>query len=573
MGISSDWRKLLIERYQNCFHRKLPNGVVIDKAIDDFTSDLFKFIYLAKSYDEIMMRYKSHVSTNVEMSQVEEYVLLIDEYSTKNKAPKKRAEEIKAQEIKDRKIRVPGGAFPTEDPARLLSTPCLKRDLCKWLIYNISSSKKKEDTTRVESRDCKITVDGAPSFTDSNGEVTMILRKYFAEREKNYDRENYLYIDSTKNIGESDLKVLHHIQGTQPGKNVLVMNLDGDLIPIILLNMRDWIDPATGEIPFTVWLHFSHDQKSIHELHSEEETRKQKNRRKMKEKKDKEKNANDNDNQDPMEIDPNDLIDLPDTAEPAPEKGKPECDYCLINMNELFKDICINFKEEFGISQGVVVLAILIMIDGTDFTTGLDTVGVNKIWKAFVNDGYKILSGSAITVPVGRNSTKTLVPEQKVYNIDQHVLGDPMRLHNVWFNEERICMFYRYILFREIGGSDVRINEIPKCKELKELKEKKDKNKKPAKQSEPKLGKDGKPVKPRKPRNPLPVPSEAELTCYARRIWWNQVYWMLGSKSRLISGVNATPNPLEKKNGVSVWGWDLGADMKPFPATSVTEIV
>ena len=55
-------------------------------------------------------------------------------------------------------------------------------------------------------------------------------------------------------IGESDLKIEYHIGRLLPHGNVFISSCDSDMIAILLLNMKDWIDPKTGMVPHAIYL-------------------------------------------------------------------------------------------------------------------------------------------------------------------------------------------------------------------------------------------------------------------------------------------------------------------------------
>lgn len=546
MGIDSQWRKLLQKLYPECFETHLPDNVRIDTAIVDVTSQSYNIVHEAKSYRQMLERFNKNIVNNVEYYPLKHYIMLFDEFSPTNKASKPRSPVLSAEQIKSMGVSVGNGALPP-DTGSLLSTYQLKKELYRYLAYGIENVHPQTPTA--EPVPCSITLDGVPSFSGS-GDIILKFKQYYQKFANMYDDSNISHIDSPKEIGESDLKVVWHLSNCQEGENVVVMNKDGDLIPIILMNMRDFIKEDTLNIPFNVWLHFSDSQRTIGGLYTETKRKKKQVRKKKSEQ-----NAGApiepkfNEFIEGLDLDPMDAMDYTYDAQ-AEEKAKDdkmieedeEPEICLINMNELFRHICTDFKKKFNTDYGVFTFAMLIMMHYTDFVDGIPMIGFQRIWDAYCKGGFQILSGQEISHGVDKHK-KIISTRQRVFMADLEVIGQPRKYHKVWLNEDRIAMFLRYLVHYVMDPKGSSVYAIPDCKELSEkLKVKQSKSKSASKT-------------PGNNNRRLQVPSEKELISFARRVWWNCDYWINGGK--IIQGRCNHHNPIEEdaSSKLPKWGW------------------
>jgi hypothetical protein len=536
MGIDTKWKEYLQQDYPHCFHEFLPEDVNITTAIDDFTSRMFSFVSHATGYQEILRRSNKLIQENV--GGLEKYIILFDEFTPPNKRVKATKTKFPAytiEELKQNNIFVPNGRFP-DSPERLITTHVLKRDLYRFLSNEVCP--KFDDGVYVPPHNCSIILDGVPE-NGGRGCHIYQLNKYHSVKVDNYSPDNFSVIQSSGELGEADLKVPFYISRCKEGENILVINSDGDLIPILLLNMRDWIDPVTKKIKYNIWLYNKkNDVQKIGHLY-ESNKPKQKERKEKKEKKKKKEPHFDRDDPrnamlESLEIEEQENELLNPTAKKEKEE-KPKKN--LINVCDLFRAINSRFSG-YGIDCGVVIMALLFLSHENDFTDKMQAMGPAAIWNAFTKGkGYQILSGSPLQTlkSVNPMELRDLYPREEVFDVEAFSIGEHSVKHKVLLNENRIKMWLRYILQYSIKGKPRYSGDIDNLTEL-------------ASALKQKMG-----SKPMNNRSPV-IPSSDELGVKARQMLWCLDYMINGGK--IISGQRNFPNPLDiDKNGVSVWGW------------------
>jgi hypothetical protein len=549
MGIDVAWKKYLQEEYPNCFYEFLPDGVIPTSAIDDYTTRSFGFVPYAKSFNDIIRASNRLIVSNV--PYLKKYVILFDEFSPPNKRVKQtklKFPPYTIDEIKQKGIFVPNGNFP-DQPEKLLTTHVLKRDLYRLMSNEMRHPNFKNEEPTCPPCDCTVIIDGVPDGS-SRGSLIYKFAKHYPTRTQNYDTKNFSVLPTSGELGESDLKVPFYISRCEEGETILVINSDGDLWPILMLNMRDWIDPLTGNIKYEIWLYNKKkDIKPVNELYEGSSGPPKKKQKK------KETEQKHFDRDDPINFlrENNDSqFEGKKDQEEAPKKN-------LIYINGLFRSILKRFKSKYNIDQGIVALALIYLSHENDFVDKMPGLGPAAIWKAFTKgEGYKILSGSPLqtiqmvnlpkpkvvtkddifdvdSVYVGKPKLKDIHPKEIVYDFDYAFVGQPSRKHRILLNENRIKLWLRFIIQYHIKGKPKYSGDIENVVQLTtSLKEK--------------MG-----TKPFTNRTPV-IPTPDELNCRARQMLWCLEYMSNGGK--IISGQRNFPNPLEvDMNGTSIWGW------------------
>ena len=155
------------------------------------------------------------------------------------------------EEIKSQKIHIGDGPLP--DIERVFATPLLLEDLISYFYQIIKKLHQKVDNS------CTIIIDGCirssrlKKFRKGKPvELEKQMHASVAIFEKHIAKP--LHFDSFR-IGETDLKIPRHI-GMHSNKRITVFSSDSDSIPILLLNMRDWIDKESGFLKSKIFIDF-----------------------------------------------------------------------------------------------------------------------------------------------------------------------------------------------------------------------------------------------------------------------------------------------------------------------------
>lgn len=662
MGLDQLCKTKLKAFFPKCWYSQIPKNEKIHIIIAE-QQELLYGIGRKKSYKEITDKFNKAVIRNVrDNPDIQKYIMLFDEGSPPNKeiTQDKRKENnknkpISQDEINQHHIAIPHGHFPIWNPMGIIYTKQLKRDLINHIansvldIENIMINDKntQKDPNRepkLFQSNCSIIIDSI--IKDDNTSSQMYLKQFPPSRSEEYRKNHLLVINSLKRniqhnksknqsnnndgddddeekerellpsdkeIGESDLKIAYHIS-SNPHKNFLVYSSDSDIVSVLLSNMRDWIDPITGEFTAQIWLYTAKKRMSIKEIHE-----KYKNNVNLNNNNNNNNNTNDNghgnyvkddiENSDDEDnsryntiilngvkyYDKDDLIamDVDSNNTNSQVKGKHKVnsttitknEKVILNVNELFRTIMIDFKVKYNIDYGALIWVLLTMFAGNDYNTSrIETVGFGLIWDTFVNGGFEILSNAALWKPnvamqfksaesrMHKNNSNTnkskddndndnsksliqVYPETKLISGDLDVIGNPNIRHTILFDEQRLLLFFRYIFQYKITNKrptfmgDIKSNAALRDDvEIwnKQMDEKYEKNKQKKIQSNKKVNSELK-------RKHLVLPEDDELVSIIRRINWCMDYTMNGSKLMINNFLD--PFAIDKVTQMPLWGW------------------
>lgn len=332
MGISSEWVKILREEFASCFLSEIPEGVEISVIIDDFSLSMYQLVNGVETGQGLKAKCHARLK-QFWTGSLRRYIVLFDEsdYVPASKYPtqKKRIEASKdipfsEEEIKVYEIKITEGRLP--DIPRLMATPTLRRELycvcAKFLSYTqYPIMKEKEEKQRVT-----LIIDGPLQSTPNNSKVGNICTLIPAKVKP-------VYIDITppSGIGESDLKVAKYLTQNK-GESIFIRCYDSDMIPIILLNMRDLVNGVS--------------------------------------------------------IDTKVFLDLT-----CPTNAYKSGQYVrtIIDMVALWREITNLFKCEgqCRITSPIEVMCLLIVLSKTDFAEGFKGIGPKTVWKSFKAHGFR----------------------------------------------------------------------------------------------------------------------------------------------------------------------------------------
>ena len=344
----SGWKKIFQDEWGFCRLAEIPPGTEIDVVIDDVTGSVRKVSYLIESWAEVGPRLRTRVESKPARSL---HVFLFDERAhvppSKQPTQRKRLEKSNVRPFEGKElagIRIERGE-PIPEPRqdfikRVLMTPALYPQLfslcCAELSKCVFPSKER----------VRYIMDGGyadqlPSPDSHNGYYDHNAR----DDESRAKRPQYMmgtfrtgenesvrkpYLTDSGKIGEADLKIAKHIS-QMDGGNVYVRTPDFDVICILLLHMRGWIDPVTKRIKYGIFVDTSTSAKSTNSI---------------------------------------------------------------VDVVALWRSMHDAYATKWpGIPPTSVIEAIvmLVLLTGSDFTDGFSQLGPAKIWKSFQNGGHAVL--------------------------------------------------------------------------------------------------------------------------------------------------------------------------------------
>ena len=274
-----------------------------------------------------------------------------------------------------------------------------------------------------------------------------------------------LSLNASDNIGEGDLKIpanISKLEGT--GKNVLVRSWDGDTIPILLLNMRRWMDPDTGYIRFGIFL---------------------------------------------------------DTTRGNGDKREIKRDN-LIDVVSLWRSIHATFEKRWpGIRDPIETMVLLILLTKGDFCEGFKQLGPKRIWGAFCDGGHEILfKNSKWATPPFEEHGSNLHPDPGCSIIHSNRNSFSVdSVQSLALNEQRIYHFIALAYDRVVINEKDRPyypeseTSMQRNRRLADMKD--------AEAKERSGGGS------RRTRT-FGIPSDDEIIATIRRCWWNLDYWTNG---------------------------------------------
>jgi hypothetical protein len=521
MGLDSQWKLYLQQEYSDCWSNSIPSYVRIDVIISDYTEKNWSFVAGKQSYESIKQKSIDYMINMCSCNDdLEKFIILFDDKAPPNKEIEqisrekgKKIKPLTEDQIREYSIAVPYGNFPQWEPYLLIVTRPLRRQLSRFLADSVFSVKKKmifnknndkdknKEPIIYENKNLTIIIDSV--YNNQNQTEIVYMNQFPPDENDNYRINNVQYvshINSNRNnnnnntdelkpqeklIGESDLKIPYYISQNL-GKVIYIDSTDSDLYCILLLNMRDWIDPITGQFKVQIYVYTSRKGdscvKSVHKKYNMDNDD-DNNNKDDSNNEEIEETYEDNagysksieDELDELDLEPgneketlvfdqkgrrmktntkkNNYNNKPKTS--SKNKKEDEEKSPILDVNKLYVSILKKFKMDYNIDNGVIIFTILAMFAGTDYVDRQSGIGKGTIWNAFCNGGYKLLSNNAIlSRPNGfdvirgksnTNKNNQIYPSFDLYRFDIHSLGEPHQKHFFNFDEFKIAYFFRYI--------------------------------------------------------------------------------------------------------------------------------
>ncbi len=430
MGIETSWKKILNQEFGFCYEESLPEGTEIEVVIEDFSLNIRRVLIGLESWNELFSRLQNRVRSKTN-PKLRRYVMVFDEGAhvpiSKQLTQKKRmrteakrsvmpfdGDELRTIEIGEScSIPEPKDLFLQ----RLVITRKLTPDLYSLCSENLARCAIPYDTTLI--------LDGGytKDLIKKNGDQIRI-NQCCVDDSSSLDEPHYITINTRDRnepdcfsqvtigksnfpIGEGDLKIPRNISHVNEG-NIYIRSNDTDTIPILLLHMRSWINPATGYVRYGIFI-------------DPENMRSQRNE--------------------------------------------------IVDVVSLWRKILVHFRETYpGISAPIETLVMLILLTGSDYTDSFPQLGPKRVWDSFVDGGHRIMFPNSKQQFANREwgSDQTVItqlsygnPEQK-YNVifAEHRIFDFVRF-----------MYQRFILKNTSTVVDMKVirrrayERDSKCKE------------------------------------------------------------------------------------------------------------
>ncbi len=341
MGIDSEWKEILEKCFGHCCHlHELPKPIKIDLVIDDMSLNLRRIFDLhspIKKWDEIGQRLRTRVQS-LRTSDLKRYVITFDERKYVPLSKKPRQEERVAKSMKKTTpftqeeidgIRIEKDVVLGEPQNEFFEKIMLNRSL-QQLLYRFASEELVDIILPTSSSEqIDLIIDGGIIRKAENDYKEEEQGYVYISTRRNENEKEFVHVKKSEKIGEGDLKIPKNI-AKMPNGNIYIRSNDGDMIPILLLNMRRWIDKNSKFIKYGIFI----------------DTRSRANQ----------------------------------------EKG------CIVDVVSLWRNILVYFKEYFpGIHCPIETICLLILLTGSDYTERFPQLGPATVWKSFLEGGHKIL--------------------------------------------------------------------------------------------------------------------------------------------------------------------------------------
>lgn len=566
MGLEAGWRKILLELFPYCFLDSMPSNVPIKYVIDDYFLAAFRLIYGVDNWGDLRRRVVERTIRYDALSKnIEIYIALFDEKRfvplakspTQVKRLEKSSMPLSPEECEafmpgstdlhsmDKNAK-PGeyihrawitGAtkskiiafmtdafcdidYPDKSMARRIVIDGAKVD---YLVKNENLGRRNFDHVKNDI-DTERHLDPLVAY-ECEIHIPTKSEHLIAKSERLIGTQNKddgrgfksctLYHSNT--VGEADMKIVLHITRLLPYGNVFINSCDSDMIAILLLNMKDWIDPKTSKIPHSIYL----DNTS------------------------------------------------------AKEGAKSS----YVDVVLLWTSILVYFEIHFpSVLNPIEVFVSMMIASGSDYVESMKQVTTPlQIWKAFQNGGYELLFQPSETKPLLSfyPKKKTLIKSNETIdenaklmsdlNINEfgscfpmHALvlctqtyGNPNAYHEVHLLEDKLYEFILFLYERNlITKKDNLQVSLPTSIDEKYLFLNNLATQRDAKTNHV----------PRK----MEMKSPQEIKAEIRRLAWNLDYWINGGKPNRKFEHPEQPyfqNCLETNyHGVSVWGWERDAN-------------
>ena len=292
MGIDGAWINdilptfLAIDGGVPWLDRLLPAAAADDgegkvMVIDDFSLYLFRIMASKTAVDtgyDVAQRVSEHIILYIRpLSRVSQYVVMMDEreFTPSSKIPTQhaRAESERRRgnipwskaDVEKMNIKISDGRLP--DKKRVMITTATRHDLFRYVTEAICTMDLSCGSAEKNSWP-DIIVDGGRRVESTIDQDDYVISqgRIFTYRYRasaaTVGAHNPCQSEPSLRIGESDVKAVWHIhavvrRGPPFPATIVVRSCDGDMIPILLLNMRDWISPTERRVPFRLLLDMS----------------------------------------------------------------------------------------------------------------------------------------------------------------------------------------------------------------------------------------------------------------------------------------------------------------------------
>jgi hypothetical protein len=504
MGIDTSWKKVLAEWYPEAWLLTVPPNQRVNVLLDDLPVNVRKFTSGATRGVQIRKKFKDRLEKlQLNCDNLKYYIAIIDEPrfvpDAKQATQRKRSEKEKpftTEDLKKFSFKVTDGVVP--DMARLMATRSLQPEVYRYLTEILMANPLSDKNLPV-----RIDIDGGVVWKDRDGE--MLLEPSYIISEPCQPVAIY----EASRFGEADVKIAKHIARNNKNDVFYVCSYDTDLIPILLLAARDWID-EDEYINRKVYLDTDHRGHAI--FHR----------------------GLDKDN--PNHISPALKRTKAKASEDKAEVGKPEEPEeprkHLVDIICLWRSILTDFKTAFpSVKDPIEVMTLMMVMTGTDFVERLPGFGAATMMNAFAVIGCKLMYAEDPILRKDRKDPRDSNPEEP-WDVPHPII---LAEHKIY---QWIVGVYYYILFQD-APEDMSIFGFEKIE--------------PDKRGVPGRCKlDMTMASLRKmPLKTGEIPSDMALMAYSRRVFWNMDYWSNGWK---VCGYK-NPTDVHPESGHSLYGW------------------
>ncbi len=535
MGKLSGWKDVLNREFKYCRIVSIPDDVAVTAIIDDMSLNIRRVMYGLTNWDELGRRLRRRI-TSADSKHLKRYVVTFEEPDNvpASKQPEQETRKIRTQKdgifpLSDEEnaalIIESGAVLPTTGDAylqRMMATRGVHDRLYAFCTEQIASAVFPPIVTtdtgenRRETRSVDLIIDGARLSTidertkrDPSGADVVLIDSSSVDK----DKPAYASVSTRRNendkaivrafksmgIGEGDLKIVAAISDVRGG-NVVVRSCDSDTIPILLLNMRRWLDPATGQSRFGIFIDMT-------------------------------------------------------SRYAAPKDGEvPRGD--IVDIVSLWRSIHVHFRSRYpGIRHPIETVALLMILTGCDYGEGFRKLGPATIWRAFEDGGSDILCGRKASVAATADDYADANTAPNSTPSTDMNYGNKGQRYPLTYNEDNIVAFVTYAYHRELvpkpkkrkvngvmiyanGQSDHPYFAPPSMAENRRIARAKDATYKDEKSM-------------------WKIRTNEEIAAVVRRTWWTQDYWMNGT---LRTNPYMNPTAMDRASSKSLHGWEVGVN-------------
>jgi hypothetical protein len=439
MGIDTTWKNFL----SRCFGwPEMPSAAAqsINVVIDDISLNIRRILAGVQTWDELAQRVRDRVHLLVKRGTLKEYWMLWDEsrFVPENKAKTQRDRAAAAMEpfTEGECASISVGHGSVEQLAKsftpkltvadfftkLMATRSLHSSLYTFITAEVARMDLPEgvvlclDGVRAQGivdrklrvRDRCDTQHAQPcslpecqyNVTFANIKVPKGIFDVPAEivrgrlerqgvikiRRQAAENTNIIYVNESRGVGESDLKIPAIIAGVDAGSNIFVRSCDGDMLAIFMLHMRNYIctsKPTESEV--AAGIKYGMCKYGIYV----------------------------------------------DTEGPGRKPGSPPVP--VLDIVELWRCTHRKFHELYvTVPYPAETLAVLMLLTGSDYADRFPRIGPGAVWKAFNNP-----EGRALLFPPDSPRTPAVFLDD--------VRGQPDTRINIRLEERRLLTFVTFM--------------------------------------------------------------------------------------------------------------------------------